>query len=619
MDSFLKYFYANRSAMREALLSKQQEPEDMLGGLLLLNDEANPDRRFQFMQPLVAETQTRYPCACSPGFFDKVMSDGHFVAFVNSRLPVGEESFSIAIEKSKEQEVIATCENKVGGTEKNPIKCGSSIRIRTKTEIVKASEVLFVKVDRGVLGGTRDHRSFPSRNQKVLENEIYINVNGQNIWYTLTGGVLHINAAGYATSGHYLTVLKLLDSADGKCVELNDEHELVPSNRLGYCSLYMYVRKDLLDRRDLDASRNSDESMQVDEPSSKLKQRLLSVPPDKEAKKLVIGNKLEKNIFFRDLKFTVFWKMDDDIDVDWMMYPLNLLFMSLIEANKSLPCPPDSRTNWTLTEYFQELFDSNPGDVINPAPIVTKLAFVCEKPELLFKDRSLPVETFFEINFIEVLEKCFPTKEFIPYVVQKEDHEQCDNCKAEKSLFFEKISKVCPVTLKMSPKNRPRRGVNMSIQFLVDQVARMSEGKIKCHNCKRKAKAKTTKTLVYNHSPCLILSIDRSEVPKKSALLPRNKLPPELEVNEQIKVNDSEGKACFYALVGGICQNDQGQLSITFKKGNTFCTISKRVEINAEGSTKELAKLSLAKIYFYRKMSSTDNSLESEIRLMNLL
>ena len=615
VKAFLHYFYKDNPSLARNFALAQNEPEDWLGSYL----RDSNDTRYNFMQIQISEWQARFPCGCSEGNkYKKVGTSDQFAAFVTSRLPNSHQSLSDAIEESKEQCATVTCKNKIAGDEKNPILCECTFKVFTKTEFESAPEILFVKLDRGSMVSGGGGPVFLRKNQHVLDEEIYITTSSYDrFYYTLIGGALHVNDRGYADNGHYQMIAR--DETTGYAYEYNDSAEIVPSGRLGQASMYMYMRVQEYQESILEPpARRIDEPMEIDN------QSVLAENLDLEAQNIILHNKMQALSlqkkkqdlsFYQDIKYFVFWK--ESLNLDWFMIPINAIFMCLKGGYQPIPHPPQQRVNWGLADYFKEMYHVQPADVIDPSPVLSKLAIVLHKPALA-DNTSLNLLTFFDCNIINIIERCFPTLSIIPKIDQTEVLGTCKNkgCKAPKSSPIKELqNKLCPYPL-VIPDNLPKhliRGEKVSIQNLININAVRVEEKAICHSCGKPTTTKTSKKYLLEQSSCIIFSIIRSPPPKKSTKSKKTPPAPKqigLEVDHVVKVPSDVDEHYEYELVGGIRDLGDNNLALTFKKGNTFCTLLKRDQITGEGSEVEYAKLCKATTFFYKKAKKTRNFVE---------
>ena len=215
------------------------------------NIEGKYDKRFAFCHPIVSETSTldRSECVCEHIKNSERITqiknnekdpDYGRVAFLTSPFPKKNQTFSEAIASTYAEEIKDTflCagtpltkeENEAGvRRESKDNNCNKELTKTLTRRIEEASNILFVRVDRVDSNKRRI-------NKELLEEEIYITVKGEKIFYNLIGGCLQ---TGAINTGHYTAILKL---ENGSCIEVDDDKVVKKSNRLGSCKLYMYMR-----------------------------------------------------------------------------------------------------------------------------------------------------------------------------------------------------------------------------------------------------------------------------------------------------------------------------------------------------------------------------------------
>ena len=150
------------------------------------------DDRFSFTQPIVRTRQQRGPCKCYPNgyVYDNIES---VAAFLKSPVPLPGQRLSDALNGSLEETSHGKCEkcktfNQEGEEEFTDITNTST------TEIREAPEILYVVVDRQYYPANQQFTASAVRinDREIIENDLYLNMNGGQVYYDLIGGILHI-------------------------------------------------------------------------------------------------------------------------------------------------------------------------------------------------------------------------------------------------------------------------------------------------------------------------------------------------------------------------------------------------------------------------------------------
>ena len=141
------------------------------------------DSRFAFAQPIVSEWQTRGRCDCTFGSAQqRKMLSRDRVGFLEAPLPTLHQSLSQAIAESHKYDQEADC-----------LYCNEKIFLSNETIIEEATEIVHVSVNRTMTlpNGVRRKVS-----RHILDETIYLIVNGVKVYYDLIGGLLHIGGTG---------------------------------------------------------------------------------------------------------------------------------------------------------------------------------------------------------------------------------------------------------------------------------------------------------------------------------------------------------------------------------------------------------------------------------------